>query len=108
MKTLCDPESGPHKSGLSAAIEQIGAQLLFEPAKRPALEVLEHDRAQQTVGRDSGAPKIYGALAPSRQRPRGNGHQGTIIEQQINLASGGSFRETSSLKKAKPKREGWR
>ena len=69
-----------------APIKQIGAQLLFEPSKRPAFEMLEHNAAQQTVGRDRGAPKIHGAMATGRKRPRANGHQGRIIEQQINLA----------------------
>ena len=69
-----------------APIEQIGAQLLFKPAKRPAFEVLEHHRAQQTVGGDGGAPKIHGAFAAARQCPRANGYQLRIIEEQINLA----------------------
>ena len=59
---------------------RIGAQLLFEPAKRPAFEMLEHDTAQQTVGGDGGAPKIHGASAAARQCPRANGYQLRVIQ----------------------------
>jgi hypothetical protein len=65
--------------------------------------MLEHDAAQQAVGRDGRAPNIPGTLAPSRQHPRANGHQGRIIKQQINLAQGrvpkaGEFFEESKAK----------
>ena len=85
-----------------APIEEIGAQLLFEPAKRPAFEVLEHDRAQQTVGGDGGAPKIQGALAAARQGPRANGYQLRIIEQEINLAQGRVLELGEFLEESKP------
>ena len=85
-----------------APIEQIGAQLLFEPAKRPAFEVLEHDAAQQTVGRDGGAPKIHGALAATRKGPRANGYQLRIIEQEINLAEGRVLQAGEFFEESKP------
>ena len=92
-----------------APIEQIGAQLLFEPAKRPALEMLEHDTAQQPVGGDGATPKIHGTLAAARQGPRANGYQLRIIEQEINLAEGRVPQAGSiALKKANPNREAWR
>ena len=87
VKKPCDPGSVFIKAG-EAPIKQIGAQLLFEPSKRPAFEMLEHNAAQQTVGRDGGAPKIHGALAAARQCQRASGYQPRIIEQQINLAQG--------------------
>ena len=75
--------------------------------------MLEHDTAQQTVGGDGGAPKIQGALAAARQRPRANGDQLRIFEQEINLAEGrvlqaAEFFEESKTRTVKPGAEGVR
>jgi hypothetical protein len=85
-----------------APIDEIGTQLLFEPAKRPALEMLEHHTAQQTVGRHGATPEIHGALAAARQCPRANGYQLRIIEQEINLAEGRVLEATEFFKESKP------
>src|SRR5258708_4611818 len=66
-----------------AAVDQVAAQLPFQIAEAPTLEVLHDTAAQQTIGGDSGSPGALGKRAACGQTLADQVHQSGILEELI-------------------------
>src|SRR2546427_12630948 len=77
-------------------IEQAVAQFVFEFSEGPALQMFEHDAAQQTIRSNAWPAKVLGTEAPSPKFIRGQLQQLAVLEQFIefiegNVLDGGHF-----------------
>src|SRR6266852_6809439 len=66
-----------------AAVHQVAAQLPFQIAEAPALQVLHATAAQQTIGRQSGSPRTLRKRAACGQTLADKVEQGGIVQQLI-------------------------
>src|SRR5260370_11444364 len=66
-----------------ATVDQVAAQLPFQIAEAPALQMLDDTAAQQTIGGDSGSPGAFRKRAAWGQTLTDQAHQSAILEELI-------------------------